>query len=351
MKIFLTSISFTSLLFLNSSFMFLSDSIIGIGKQPQMTIDDQGILRIIYGNGDKIFCATSADNGITFPDIQLVGEIKDMHLGMSRGPQLATSKNYSMVTAIDKSGFIHSFQLHHASGKWSKEKMVNDLPGSAPEGLMNIGSDQMDNFYAVWLDIRNDHNNKIYFSKTTNQGVSWTKNTMVYQSPEKTVCECCKPSIVINRSNIFILFRNKINGSRDLYVTQSDLKENRFDQPIKLGFGTWKLNACPMDGGGIIVDEKNKVSTVWQRDGKIFFSKPNEEEKEIGTGRNCSISDPDHPIITWQEGRNLKLKELNNAKESIIGEGGFIKSIRSRNHEIVCTWEDDGKVLFRKIGI
>ena len=46
--------------------------------------------------------------------------------------------------------------------------------------------------------------------------------------------------------------RNKLGGSRDLYTLR--LRDGRAAGPaVKQGEGTWKLDACPMDGGGIAV--------------------------------------------------------------------------------------------------
>ena len=84
-----------------------------------------------------------------------------MHLGMSRGPQLASSANYSIITAMDKAGDIHWFRLNHSSKEWKDMGTVNDLKGSSPEGLMSIAADKKDNFYAVWLDTRNGNRNQV----------------------------------------------------------------------------------------------------------------------------------------------------------------------------------------------
>ncbi len=333
----------------NISFAPNTTIIIDNGQQPQITVDNRGTIRIIYGNEDKIYCATSIDNGVAFPDIQIIGAVNNMHLGMSRGPQVASSKYYTLVSAIDKKGAVHIFRLNHKSGKWTKETFANDLAGSAPEGLMSIAADKSDNFYAVWLDTREDKNNKICFAKTTDKGISWTKNKMVYKSPDKTVCECCKPSIAVSQSKVLIMFRNKLNGSRDLYLLQSGTNGATFNNPIKLGYGTWKLNGCPMDGGGLTVNDKGVISSVWQREGMIFYSKPNEVENHIGTGRNCSITNPENPIITWQDGTKLKLKELNNDEVLEVGDGSFIKAVRAKDNKILCTWEKEGKIIFKHL--
>lgn len=343
----LTTVILSLFVAVNISWVIPNDKSIAAGQQPQITIDNLGTLRIVYGSGDKIYCATSTDNGQTFPDIQMVGEVKDMHLGMSRGPQVATSKNYTLVSAMDKEGTIHIFQLQHKSGKWAKTALVNDKMGTAPEGLMSIAADQADNFYAVWLDIRDDKKNKICFATTTNHGKTWSKNKIAYQSPDGTVCECCKPNIVVSQSKIYVMFRNWLNGSRDLYLLSSTNKGVTFNAPTKLGEGTWKLNGCPMDGGGLVVGEKYNISTVWQRNGEIYYAKPNEAEKQIAIGRRCSITDSKNPIITWQEGKNLKAKELNKGDVFDIGEGNFVKAVRTTDNKILFVWEQEGRIILR----
>ena len=327
-----------------------AEGVIAVGQQPQIASDNKGNIRIIYGHEDRIYCATSIDKGSNFPDIQLVGEVGEMHLGMSRGPQVASSKHYTLVSAIDRKGDIQTFRLDHQSGIWEKTGLINDLPGSAPEGLMGIAADGKDHFYAVWLDIRNNKRNKICFASTKDKGSTWSKNEIVYQSPEGTVCECCKPNIAVSQSKIYIMFRNWLDGSRDLYLTQSDDNGASFSDAMKLGEGTWKLNACPMDGGGLVVGEDGTVLTVWQRAGKIYYAEPNGAELQIGTGRNCSIADPGHPVVAWQDGNLLKMLELKEHRESVVGEGSFIKVVRTGDDNILLVWENEGSIVFRNTG-
>ncbi len=197
-----------------------SQTQIAEGEQPQVTKDGSGIIRLVYGNGDQIFYARSSDNGKTFNQPVLVGQVKEMHLGMTRGPQLASSRDFSILTAMDKKGNIHSFRLTHSTETWKKTGNVNDLDASAPEGLMSIAADEKNNFYAVWLDLREDRKNNICFSSLGGKG-SWSKNQFAYKSPESHVCECCKPSIAVKGGQITIMFRNWLQGARDLYLVTS----------------------------------------------------------------------------------------------------------------------------------
>src|SRR2546430_1176698 len=85
-----------------------ADQIIGGGKQPQIAADARGNIKIAFGSGDSIFCVNSSDGGLRAGQPVLVGVVPEMHLGMARGPQLACSANFSLITAVDKQGDIHA---------------------------------------------------------------------------------------------------------------------------------------------------------------------------------------------------------------------------------------------------
>jgi hypothetical protein len=320
------------------------------GQQPQVTVDNIGIIRVVFGQQNKILCATSNDKGVTFSQPIVVAQVPKMHLGMSRGPQIASSANYSVITAQDQAGNIHWYKLKHSSGKWKDMGIINDLKGSAPEGLMSIAAGNNDNFYAVWLDTRTGGNNQIYFSSLSGNAVSWSKNSMAYRSPDGHVCECCKPNIAVKGTEVAIMFRNWINGSRDLYFIKSSDGGRSFSAAQKLGLDTWKLNGCPMDGGGIIIDNLNVIRTTWQRKGMIYYAEPGKPETFISNGRICNISGTGaNMVLTLQNNDTVKLIALNNKKETIVGKGSFLRSAILPDNKILCVWEQGDIIKFKKI--
>jgi hypothetical protein len=314
------------------------------GEQPQITIDAKGLIRLVYGEKDKIFYSTSKDNGKTFGTPQLVGQVSEMHLGMTRGPQLATSKDFSIVTAMDKNGNIHSFRLNHKSGKWEKTNNINDFDASAPEGLMSVSADDQNNFYAVWLDLREKKKNNICFSSLSGNSV-WSKNRFAYVSREDHVCECCKPSIAVRGKNVSIMFRNWLRGSRDLYLVNSANGGKTFSDAQKLGNGTWPLKGCPMDGGGISIGLHNEILTAWQRDGQIFYAEPGKAEQRISDGRHVGLTGK---TITWERGSDLFMKDIDQPEQK-IGEGTALKILELPDKTRLLVWEANDQVVFKKI--
>ncbi|WDF77377.1 hypothetical protein PQ469_26185 [Mucilaginibacter sp. KACC 22773] len=327
-----------------------AEGTISTGSQPQVSADNKGTIRVVYGDKDNIFCATSANQGVSFSKPVLVGRVANMHLGMSRGPQLASSDNYSVITAMDKSGNIHWFRLKHSSSKWETMGVINDINQSAPEGLMGLTADKNNNFYAVWLDIRLGQHNQVYFSKLMAKTTAWSKNILAYQSPDGHVCECCKPNIAVQGREVAIMFRNWLGGSRDLYVTRSADGGNVFQPAQKMGTGTWPLNGCPMDGGGIVINSSNNVQTAWQRKGDIFYAQPGASETLIGKGRNCSIAAAGaKTMISFQNNDTLKVASPNRKEVTMVGKGSFLKTILLNNNTMLCVWEQDNVIKFKKV--
>lgn len=331
------------LLWLGLFYPCLAQTKLAAGEQPQMTVDRGGTVRVVFGQADKIFYSQSTDSGKTFSTPALVGVVNEMHLGMTRGPQLATSTKYSIVTAIDKAGNIHCFRLTHKTGKWEQIGNVNDLDGSAPEGLMGIAADENNNFYAVWLDLRQGGKNNICFS--TLEGKSgWKENVLVYTSPDSHVCQCCKPSVAASANTVTIMFRNWLKGSRDLYLITSSDKGNTFSEAQKLGNGTWPLEGCPMDGGGLVIDENLEIHTAWQRQGEVFYDDPGQAELRIGEGRSVGLSGN---IITWEKGSDLMIRPMMNGETRKIGEGTALKVQALSPATLLAVWEKEGQIVYR----
>lgn len=355
MKNIFQQTAFFSIVMLSLAWSEPSDEMISSGSQPQLSVDNKGVVRLVFGRADSIFCSTSVNEGVNFSKPVFVGHITSMHLGMSRGPQIASSNKYSLITAIDKSGNIHYFKLTHSSGKWAYKGLLNDIKSSAPEGLMSIASDAKDKFYAVWLDIRQGNKNNICFSALSGTEEKWGGNALIYISPDEHVCECCKPSIAVKGSKVAIMYRNWLNGSRDLYVKASENGGGTFKEAQKLGIGTWKLNGCPMDGGGIAIDNTGHITTTWQREGIVYYCKLNESETTLLKGRACSITlnktNNNKTFITMQDGGNVKIMDLGDKKEFVVGKGSFLKSLMLPDENIICTWEQDNNIKFKKITI
>jgi hypothetical protein len=113
---------------------------------------------------------------------------------------------------------------------------------------------------------------------------------------------------------------------------------------------TWKLNGCPMDGGGISIDQSNIIRTTWQRKGMVYFCQAGQPEVYIAKGRNCSISGSgDNLVIFFHNNDSVELVKLKIKEKVIVGNGDFLKSLLLPDNKIFCVWEQDNTIRFKKV--
>ena len=106
------------------------------------------------------------------------------------------------------------------------------------------------------------------------------------------------------------MWRNWLDGSRDLYLTTSADGGKTFATAEKLGAGTWKLNACPMDGGGIALDSAGQPLEVWRREKTVFLSETpaNERKLDDSAAQPVIASGKGGAVILWEHAGGLMLQ-------------------------------------------
>ncbi len=317
--------------------------LIGKGQMPNVAKDKQNNLHLVFGSGDSMLYANSSNAGKTFSTPALIATLPHVFTYAGRGPQVAVTNGTLVVIAPTSTGDIYSFYKSINEGSWTMGTKVNDSALTAKEGLASLSADG-DNAFAVWLDTRGNGYNKIYGAKSTDGGKTWSKNILVYASPDTTVCECCKPSVVVKGSKVYVMFRNWLHGSRDLYLAQSADGGNHFEVAKKLGTGTWPLNGCPMDGGGLAVDENGTIQTVWRRDNKIYANNPGMPEKEIGEGKGCTLESINgNNVYAWTNNGDIILVKHAGQKEVLAkGKQPVIKAADAQH--IICVWENEKQI-------
>ena len=139
------------------------------------------------------------------------------------------------------------------------------------------------------------------------------------------------------------MFRNWTSGSLDMYVAHSMYGGHSFQPPQKLGEGTWKLNACPMDGGDLSVGSNDGFITVWRRNSQLYLSRPGEKELPVAEGRNATIavSGPS-TFIVWHKAGQVWYGVSGKTTSEIVGNGRYPRVVSLSNNRAFCVWEDGG---------
>lgn len=326
-------------------------------QQPQVAVDAEGSIHVVYGIGDFARYCRSDDGGKSFGKPVDLPSAHVMSLGMRRGPRIVVSDKSICVTVIGgkhgkgRDGDLWAVRSVDGGKTWTGPVQVNDTADSAREGLhaMCIGS--KGEMCCVWLDLRNG-NTEVMASISTDGGGTWGKNVLVYKSPDGSVCECCHPSVAIDsRGRIHAQWRNAVSGARDIYVATSTDGGKTFGQASKLGTGSWPLDVCPMDGGAIAVVAGDKLASCWRRDKMVFLSLDGErEERLLGVGEQPWIAATDAgPFVVWlkkrgdiaylhKPGSELPIELASHAADPVIAAGP------NGRGPVVAVWETrDGK--------
>lgn len=252
--------------------------------EPQAAVDGLGRIYVVYGSGEAVYCSTSTDEGKTFGSPKKVADAPKLMLGKRRGPRVAISSGNVIVSAVTNNNLV-CWSSPNAGASFSKTlTQINDAEGSVPEGL-HAEAATADAVVCAWLDFRTE-NQEVYAAVSQDGGENWGPNTLVYKAPAGSVCECCHPSVSIGSNGaIHVMFRNSIDGNRDMYVSSSTDEGQTWSAAKILGQGHWKLDACPMDGGALSVDDQNQALTIWRRGDSIFRQRVGAQETKIGVGQ------------------------------------------------------------------
>lgn len=322
-------------------------------RQPQLATDRR-VVTVAFGAGDTVYFAGSTDRGQSFSSPVVVARSGKLSLGMHRGPRIAVTPQAIVVSAIvgekgrGADGDLLSWRSTDGGRSWSAGRRVNDVPGSAREGLhaMSYGGGVL---FATWLDLR-AKGTRLYGAASKDGGQSWSANRLVYESPSGSVCECCHPSVAVDgQGRVSVMFRNAVEGARDLYLVRSADGGRTFGQAEKLGQGTWPLNACPMDGGGVALNAKGEPVTAWRRAKEVYTAALGRAEQLVGLGKDPAIAVSRRgTYVVWTTGSGLQALVPGQPEPVALSpEGGGSQLLTLPDGSVLAAWERKGLLEFR----
>ncbi len=203
--------------------------------------------------------------------------------------------------------------------------------------------------FAAWLDLRHG-GTALYGARSTDAGATWTKNVLIYQSPDGHICECCHPSLALDaKGNIYAMWRNWLGGARDMYLARSTDGGQTFGKAEKLGEGTWPLRACPMDGGAVTVDASGQVVTVWRRDHDVFLARPGQPETSLGAGKDAAIAvSPAGVYAIWTTPDGLRARMPGKSEAVLLAPGGTSVHLAGSG-PVIAAWENHGSIVIETL--
>ena len=330
-------------------------------RQPHLAVGN-GLVAMAFANGGSVMISLSSDGGRTFAPPRRVSEAPVLATGRHRGPRVLINDREIVVSAVTGNTLATGEHAHGLpsdgdllvwrspdKGKtWSKPAIVNDVPGAPREGLHALTSDGHGQLAAAWLDLRQP-GTRLYGAFSKDGGATWSKNVLLHEAPGGTICQCCAPSLAASGPGTFtVMFRNVLGDSRDLYTV--GIKDGQVvDKPAKVGSGTWTINACPMDGGGIVYSHGQLIS-AWRRGDDVYLSAPDQPETRIGAGVDIALAESGgHAFVAWQKGGEVQVWTAGKTQTLAEHGGGFPALVALPEGGVLAAWEADGAISTRRI--
>jgi hypothetical protein len=307
--------------------------------QPQVAVAPNGNIYVTFGKASSVYCAVSTNGGKTFHRPVEVASLPKLALGMRRGPRVVASNHQITISAISHGeGNLYAWTSGDDGGTWSKAVRINSITNSAREGLHAMAGDGRGNVYAVWLDLRNQ-GTELWGAGSHDGGNTWSRDVLIYHSPDGHICECCHPSVDVAPSGMIrVMWRNWLAGARDMYTAGSSDGGRTFDPATKLGSGTWPLPGCPMDGGSIA----GPIS-IWRRNAGVYYTddKSGEHLLEVQGAQPVVAIGKAGACCLWQRNSQLMLNMGTGVKPTVFAEAGAYPAVAagSEYQMPIVVWE------------
>jgi hypothetical protein len=332
-------------------------------REPQLAASGSTVA-LTFGAGAAIYFTVSHDSGRTFSVPVKVEQASNIVLTHHRGPRIAITGKTIVISAIASKTANSDAHAHGAGpdgdlfvwrstdgGKtWSQAIRVNDVPNAPNEALHTLAADAKGNLFVAWLDHRPGAEGKtLYGARSADAGATWSKNFLVYQSPEGSICECCHPSSAFAPDGeLLVMWRNWLDGSRDMYLARSRAGA-AFGPAEKLGMGTWKLKGCPMDGGGVVISQQ-RVVTAWRREGTVYLAEPGGHETALGQGKDVTVAaGPKGAYVAWVSASGVELRAPGAAPVTLSNDGAFPAITVLSDGAVVAAWQDGDSIATRRL--
>ena len=302
----------------------------GGGIQPQLALDRQGVLHLIYFKGDPsagdIYYVRRVPGAADFSPPIRVNSVPGsaIAIGSVRGAQVAIGSGGRVHVAWlgsskaqprgpDNATPMIYTRLNDAGTAFEPQRNVMQFAVGL-DGGGSVAADKLGNVYVVWHgnpDKNGEANRRVWMARSADDGKTFARETPVY--PESSgACGCCGMRAFADSSgNVYILYRAATQSiHRDMILLVSN---DHGKTSLGNRVANWQLNACPMTTDAIGEAGQN-ILLAWETAGQVFFAQAAHGTPTIldATAAPGAAQDRKHPalaansqresLLAWTEG-------------------------------------------------
>ncbi len=232
----------------------------GFSEPPAIAIDSSGNLNVVCWNNtsgnDDIYFVRSTDDGTSWSEAVNISK----NPGYSRRPAIAVdaSGNINVVWRDDTSGNIDIYFSRSTNDGVSWSNAVNLSKNSGISDSPDIAVDSAGNINVVW-DENTSGNIDVYFSRSTNDGVSWSQTVNISNSWRGSELARIAVDVAGNINVVWCEYTPQFGGSIEIYFSRSIDGGVSWSQVVKIPklSGPYDTRNC------IAVDHAGNISLLW----------------------------------------------------------------------------------------
>jgi hypothetical protein len=304
----------------------------GGGIQPQVAVDEAGVVHMIYyqgdpGNGD-LYYVRSRDGGATFsaalrvnssPGSAIaVGNIRGGHLAIGRNGRVHVAWNGSRTAGKPGSEPMLYTRLNDAGTAFEPERnVIRNAYGLDGGGA--VAADASGDVYVLWhapeRGTEGEGNRRVWIARSRDDGKTFERERVAYDRPTGA-CGCCGLNAFADRSGVlYVLYRSATEMvHRDIYLLLSRDKGETFRGE---DISKWNVGYCVMSSESFSESSKG-VLAAWETEKQAYYGRIDPASGKIpapmaapGSGENrkfpaIAANAQGETILAWTEGMGWK---------------------------------------------
>jgi hypothetical protein len=296
---------------------------IKIGKDNTIYIGWTSRVESEKNSSNNLLLSVSIDGGKSFaPPVKINDDFAPASHGM-----------HSL--AIDENNHVYAAWLDERSlvGKDAQTTSISDQNEFANAGfqIVKIHHNSNESKKSAHTKIDDEEkaepNSEIFYAVSKDGGKTFSRNVKL----SGEVCPCCKTSIITAPNNkVYVSWRQVLSGDfRHIAVASSNNNGESFSKPVIVSDDQWQINACPVSGAPLAMDDKNTLKIIWFTAGKAGSPGLYEAESK-DEGKTFSARFPVYPdLISGTP--NLLANEAENFKTVWESNGKLYESTKQAN--------------------
>jgi hypothetical protein len=301
------------------------------GIQPQVGVDGNGIVHLIYFKGDPgagdIFYAHSENAGSTFsrplrvnsqPGSAIaVGNIRGAHLAVGKNGRVHVAWNGSVKAEPKgpKGALPMLYARLHDTGTAFEPQRNIIQSAFGLDGGGSVAADESGNVYVAWHAPTpggtGEDQRRVWIAHSSDAGQSFSREKAAYSQPTGA-CGCCGlRTFADTKGSVYLLYRSATEQvHRDMNLLISTDHGAQFQGE---DISPWEIGGCPMSAAAF-AESGSGVLAAWETKGQVYYTRidPQTGKRAQPVGAPGSSRGRKYPavagnakgetILVWTEG-------------------------------------------------